>query len=646
MRLAGGTYIHKTDDKDAAGNSLGGTTAGQATVVHSNPQATYTADAFEALLPPLPAAVEPLLEPVVAAPAAPAPPAPTGASTDAPPLRQYEELERLVAAYPTIYADNEQYQEARDLCAGLIRCFEAIGRSRREAVALMSRYHPQADDCFEGVEKWDFTKYSIDSFIAQCRSKRVDVSRHDLPRHQPADPPEDADPGAPFDLQAVLEGRATGNSHQAPQPAPGQAPQGDIPPLSYSDLIGLTLQAIRDGDEDLEMESRAVIQGRFKRTDSQINTALFKRLTREELGGKCPPPLRCRPVDIDRVEGLDWLVDGFIPANDQAIVDAPGGGGKTTGALRLGFAVVDGTGFLDRHASTDKGRVLFIASDSGISPLRRTLEDLGLADHPAHKDPDRRFFVWAHAHEQGAAAWEASISGCLQLLHFVKEHHINLVIIDSCKAVTSKADVAYTDNQQVTALLTFFKEVVCQHCSVLWINHDGTQKGATAGAKAWREIPSIVHSIERIKVDRNEFGEFIPGAARTERDDLREWIVRKSRLGPTRQFRYSLDRDLGQFQVAPDVEIIKDCRQAILGVMKDAYREGRLSIATAELKELVRETHHLSHKTVENSLPRLLAGKAPDLVRPGTGRYALAPRLRQALDAEAKGTTWDTSPAS
>ena len=95
----------------------------------------------------------------------------------------------MVAAYPMILADNYQYQEARDLACGLVRCMEAIGRSRADAISLMARYHPQATDTFEGVEKWNFTKYGIESFVAQCRKAGVDVKRHDLPKSPPRERP-------------------------------------------------------------------------------------------------------------------------------------------------------------------------------------------------------------------------------------------------------------------------------------------------------------------------------------------------------------------------------------------------------------------------------------------------------------------------
>ncbi len=418
---------------------------------------------------------------------------------------------------------------------------------------------------------------------------------------------------------------------RAPQPTSNSADGGSQPPLTYRELLELALQATRDGDEDLEMATRAGIMGRFRRTDGQITAALFCLLTAQELGMKQQRRPTCRSIDLSVVEGLDWLVDGFIPKNDMAIVDAPMGGGKTLAALGMAFSVIDGSGFLDRSGASEQGKVLFIASDSGASPLRRALEDLDLMTHPAHATDGRRFHVWAAEKSQDAAAWDTSLTKCLQMLRFVREERIVLVVIDSCKAVTSRADVNYTDNQQVTALLTFFKEVVCPHCSILWINHDGTAFGATAGAKSWREIPSVCHSIERVKTDREANGQFREAV---ERDDVRGWVVRKSRLGAERRFQYTLDRDRGVLEVLPDVEIVGDCRMAILDVLTTAWRNGVESLTRTELINEVFARHQHSSHTVENTLTKLTGGRAPAVTRPRRGVYALAPRLRQAADAE------------
>ena len=196
---------------------------------------------------------------------------------------------------------------------------------------------------------------------------------------------------------------------------------------------------------------------------------------------------------------MDALLDGFIPSNDITLTYGAKGSGKTLAALAASFAVIDGKGFLDHARPAPSGPVLFIASDSGAAPLKAQMQDLGVADHPAVSSGDnRRFYVWAHDARQGMAAWCASINGCVQLLRFVKEKGIRLVVMDSAKTICAKAGISYLDNDTVTALLTFIKETICVHASVMILSHDGTEKGSHSGAKVWAEVPSIVHNIQQI----------------------------------------------------------------------------------------------------------------------------------------------------
>jgi hypothetical protein len=181
MRLAGSSYIHKSDDLGPDGQSIGGSLgAHPARMIRHSPAAIYSADVFEERLPELP-------KPEPPAPA-PAPAAPTrSAAADQP--RTYEELERLVSSYPQILAKNGQREEALRLVCGLARCMELIGKGKLDAIALASRYHPQAADTFEQVDRWKFDQFDAGSFIKQCKGAGVDVKRHDIPKPPPPTPP-------------------------------------------------------------------------------------------------------------------------------------------------------------------------------------------------------------------------------------------------------------------------------------------------------------------------------------------------------------------------------------------------------------------------------------------------------------------------
>jgi len=387
-------------------------------------------------------------------------------------------------------------------------------------------------------------------------------------------------------------------------------------PKSYRELLDQILKAVSEDNEDNAMLLRAEVMSTFRRNDSQIEAALFRRHTQKQLGYS----VRVEPdtVDMFKISGMDLLVDGFIPANDLTMLHGKAGTGKTTAALKLAFAVLDGTGFLDHSHPAKPAPVLFIASDSGAAPLKAVLQDIGAGNHEALTAiGQHRLFVWAAEPSQGTRAWAADLRGCIRLRNFVEAHGVKLVLIDSCKAVCSGAGLDYTDNKLVTALLTYFKEVICPYAAVVWIDHDGVEKGANAGAKAWKEIPSAVHRI--IKDDLCEF---------------RTWHAQKMRVGQERCFNYGL-KD-GQLCLISGEKPVGDCQELIVRALSRAFEQGRGHLLKSELREQICSEGGPSHKTLDNTLSKGVKAKHPEFTRVNNhiGCYRLAGRLQEALKAQ------------
>jgi archaellum biogenesis ATPase FlaH len=382
--------------------------------------------------------------------------------------------------------------------------------------------------------------------------------------------------------------------------------------LSFTELLEAALIAIRAKDVDIEMEVRAEIIGRFKRSDAQITAALFRLLTEQETGKPAGSTVKAEALDLDTIDGLDALLDGFIPANDLGLMYGAKGSGKTLAALAMGFAAIDGAGFLDHSKPAQKGPVLFIASDSGAPPLMAAMQDLGVADHPAIRGDDRSFYVWAHSASQGMSSWCASINGCVELLQFVKAKGIKLVLIDSAKAICAKAGISYLDNDSIAALLTFIKEAICPHTSVMILSHDGTEKGSHSGAKVWAEVPSIVHNIQQI-----------PDAPQE-----RLWRVVKNRMGSLRELRYQVGED-GGLEVCAGVETIQDATAAVIQVLTEATAKGVTSLSRSCLVQEIQQRFRLAPKTTDNTLQRMARSSKPEICRVPSkrGHYKLSPRL-------------------
>ncbi len=186
MRLAGSAYLVKTDmAAESGGRWRGGEVIGQARILEANPQASTSIEELERWVAEEEAR-RPDLAP--APPAAPLQAAPAAAGNGDAPPRLIEELERLMAAYPTIRADNDQYDEAVQLICGFIADVEAAGHSRATALAIASRYHPEAADTFEAFQQ-TVIRAMPGSFIKRCKDAGVDVCRRDLQRTVQQPPP-------------------------------------------------------------------------------------------------------------------------------------------------------------------------------------------------------------------------------------------------------------------------------------------------------------------------------------------------------------------------------------------------------------------------------------------------------------------------
>jgi hypothetical protein len=168
------------------------------------------------------------------------------------------------------------------------------------------------------------------------------------------------------------------------------------------------------------------------------------------------------------------------------------------------------------------------------------------------------------------------------------------------------------DNDSVTALLTFMKETICAHASILILSHDGTEKGSHSGAKAWAELPSIVHNIQQIP----------------DRTQERLWRVVKNRMGQLRELRYQLGED-GRLEPVAGVEMIRDAGAAVLQVMREAHWAGVGSVSSKELVAQIGRRFQFAPKTVANTLTRMVGASKPEICRVPSkrGHYKLAPRL-------------------
>ena len=393
--------------------------------------------------------------------------------------------------------------------------------------------------------------------------------------------------------------------------------QIDLSLCEYSELLNEAIGSIRASKLDREMLVRSELKMRYRVSDDRINTDLFKRLGE----GKVEKVTQSHgSIDMSRVEALRYRMDGWIQRGDIGLLYGPYGSGKTTVGLWKAYNAAKGINILDRSQSFDPIKTLIIATDSGLGPLYKSFDDLGIdpetdplliAGHP-----DQMIHVWGYDQKQGHNAWICDIRGIIKLEQYIEKHGIEYVLIDSAKSVSSAAGWSYTSNEAVKALLKYLREAITQPlgCFVEFISHDGTLKGAHSGAKAWAEDPSMVCSLD-VKKDEETGLKSV------------QCTFKKDRAAPSgqglRQPTYYIEDN--ELKLAAEVEVIGNCGDAICNVLWEAYERGIDSIRTGELIQEVFTRYRKTKSTVENSFPSLMVKGSARMIRPRRGRYALSP---------------------
>ena len=151
----------------------------------------------------------------------------------------------------------------------------------------------------------------------------------------------------------------------------------ELETLGYSELLDRAIDSIRACELDYEMLVRSELKTRFRVSDDRINTDLFKRLGESKVA-------KVRPthdsIDMSRVEQLKYRSDGWIQQGDVGLLYGPYGSGKTTLGLWKAYNAAKGQNILDRSHPCKPVKTLIIATDSGLSPLYKAFDDLGI--HP------------------------------------------------------------------------------------------------------------------------------------------------------------------------------------------------------------------------------------------------------------------------
>ena len=386
----------------------------------------------------------------------------------------------------------------------------------------------------------------------------------------------------------------------------------------FTFLIDDLLAAIKQEDEDEEMNIYRELKFRFKLSDDQIHRKVMKHFY--HMKSYFRPSLK-DSVDLSIVEPLTYLMDGWLLKGDICLNYGSYSSGKTTHCLYKAYKFAKGESILDRNAPCKKGKSLFICTDGGVSTFKRAMYDLGLRDDdPIFKDgEDKKIFVWGNEASQGQQAWYGNINGIIKLESFVQNKGIDAVFIDSAKSISSGA-FNYLDNVQVRDFIRISRDVIAKpnnsHIEIL--SHDGTAKGAHAGAKSWAEEASMVI---HLKPNINEDTKKQNGVTAEFKKD------RAANIDPRRRVTYKLEEC--EMVLENDKEIVGSCNEVILEIMCDFYKQGQKEVRRIDIVTTAFNIASAARKTVDNTLGNMVNCK--QLRRPRKGVYALNPKDIQRL---------------
>ena len=385
----------------------------------------------------------------------------------------------------------------------------------------------------------------------------------------------------------------------------------------FTFFIDDLITAIRQEDEDEEMKIIKEIKFRFKLSEDQITRKVMKHFY--HIKSDFRPALN-PSVDLSTVEPLTYLMDGWLLQGDVSLTYGSYGSGKTTHALYKAYKLAKGESILDRDAPCKKGKSLFICTDGGVTTFKKAMYDLGIEDDPVfQKGEEQKIFVWGFDAKQGQQAWYGNINGIIKLENFVQFEDIDYVVFDSAKSISSGA-FNYLDNVQVRDFIRVIRDVIAKpnnaHMEIL--SHDGTARGAHAGAKSWAEEASMVISL---KPNIDEDSKKQNGVTAEFKKD------RAANIDPRRRVTYKLEEC--EMVLEDDKEIVGSCNDVILEIMSDFYKQGQTEVRRADIVTTAFNIASAARKTVDNTLGNMVNSK--QIRRPKKGVYALNPKDIQKL---------------
>lgn len=198
------------------------------------------------------------------------------------------------------------------------------------------------------------------------------------------------------------------------------------------------------------------------------------------------------------------LIAGLLLKNKDHVIYGDAGTGKTLFSLFMAKALVFGGSVGDStNIQPTRGKILYIGSDSGTANegiLQTYLDQMGLLDEDTGAEFLERFIYRSADETAGTSQFNFNIHNLIWLKQLLEEETIDLVIIDSLKAVT--AGTRYSiDERNIGDIMRLVQAIVLPKSTLVWIHHSNKSTSRSThragGCTDIIEIPSA--AIEMVK---------------------------------------------------------------------------------------------------------------------------------------------------
>ena len=233
-----------------------------------------------------------------------------------------------------------------------------------------------------------------------------------------------------------------------------------------------------------------------------------------------------------------WLLPNFFPKAKAAMLYGDSGVGKTSIALHIANAYINGLPFADSvyPAVSDKRKVLFIASDGqgdAYDHLEDYAEQSGFLDDQRFVD---HFDVYAASEEDASGPFNFSEVHLVNLHQKLQSGDYGLVFIDSLKAACMGSDFSIDDRTVAEPMRLVQAMCAKTDTTLIWLHHTNKSSSGSShragGSTDVIEIISAAHELRHTWDEKTESGST-------------EWIVQKVRGSTKRRFSYTFDFETG-----------------------------------------------------------------------------------------------------